>query len=258
MKDRVVIVTGAARGIGRESALHLARSGWTVVACDIAEEIPGLRYPLASPEMLSSLAEHDRIHPLKADVRSPKQLSAVVERALELGELCAAVACAGVVSGGKPAWLTDLETHRLTFDINYFGVLNLINVAMPAILAADAEHRRSFVAIASAAGHLPLETMSDYVASKHAVIGLIRTLALDLKGTGITANTVSPGSTDTPILTASAEIFRLSSAEEFATHHITQQLISASEIASMVGYLLSDQAASITGTDIRVDAGMLS
>jgi NAD(P)-dependent dehydrogenase (short-subunit alcohol dehydrogenase family) len=112
------------------------------------------------------------------------------------------------------------------------------------------------VAVASAAGLLGLRKMSGYSASKHAVIGLIKSLAADLAGTGITANAVCPGSTRGPILDASAAVYGLGSAEEFAGQQLVERLLTPDEPAALIAWLCGADSSGITGAALAVDGGL--
>lgn len=130
------------------------------------------------------------------DVRSPSDIRAAVDEALRhFGGLQAAVAAAGVISGGPPLWEAADAQWDAQFDVNVNGVRNLAAAAVPALLEAPPPRQGRVVAVASAAGLLGLPRLGAYTASKHAAIGLMRSLAADLAGTGITANAVCPGST---------------------------------------------------------------
>jgi NAD(P)-dependent dehydrogenase (short-subunit alcohol dehydrogenase family) len=112
------------------------------------------------------------------------------------------------------------------------------------------------VAVSSAAGLLGLRKLSGYSASKHAVIGLIKALAADLAGTGITANAVCPGSTRTPILSASAAVYGMSSPDEFAAQQLTERLLEPDEPAALIAWVCGRDASGVTGAVLSVDGGL--
>lgn len=260
---RVAVVTGAARGIGAATVVRLAESGWRLIAVDIGTvqgpiPAPDIGYPLASSEQL-----HEVIAPygeaaiaVEADVRDATALRSAVHLALtRFGRLDAAVAAAGVISGGEPAWSEADEAWELLFAINVGGVRNLARAAIPVLLEQPEPRQGRFVAVASAAAHQGLERLSAYVASKHAVLGLVRSLAADLKGTGVTAAAVSPGSTRTAMLSATAEIYGLADVEDFAAHQLLGRLLEPDEVAAAVAYLCGRDGAAMTGSALSVDGG---
>lgn len=259
--DRVALVTGAARGIGAATVGALVAQGWWVVATDVCRDDPRLPYPLGTREELEAVAAAapDRIRTVVADVTDLEQLRAAVGVAVsDLGRLDAAVGCAGVLAGGDPTWTASTAVWEVQLAVNATGMWNLARATLPAIL--DSPRQRpahgSFVAVSSAAGTTGMPLLAAYAASKHAVVGLVRSLAVELGPHGVTANTVCPGSTRTPILDASATVYDLAGPEEFAVHHLLGRLIEPDEVAATIAYLCSDAAGAITGAVLPVDAGM--
>ena len=184
-------------------------------------------------------------------------MDAAVALALEsFGALDAVVAAAGVVAGGPPVWETDARTWDTLFQVNVGGVRRLVKAAVPALLARETPRQGRVVAVASAAGVLGLRRLGGYVASKHAVIGLVRALAADLAGTGVTANAVCPGSTRTPILEASARVYGLDSVEDFAGHQLLERLLEPDEPAALITWLCGPTSSGVTGAVLPVDGGM--
>ena len=214
----VALVTGAARGIGAATVDHLVLDGWHVVAIDICADDPN-RLPARVPADLAALAaRHGGSSPSRPTSEARPTWTARCTRCAEhFGSVDAAVAAAGVIHGGSA--LGELGPRVAD------PVRRQRDRSPPAghrrhagMLAAPAPRHGRFVAVASTAGLLGLRLLSAYTASKHAVIGLVKALAADLAGTGVTANAICPGSTRTPILDASAAVYGLSSPEEFATN----------------------------------------
>jgi SDR family mycofactocin-dependent oxidoreductase len=255
----VAVVTGAARGIGAATVDRLVAAGWSVVAVDVCTDDPSLDYPLAAESDLADLGRRhgDRVHTVVGDVRNPADMQSAVDAAVEcFGGLTAAIAVAGVVAGGAPLWETGDAQWNVQFDVNVNGVRHLAAAAVPVLLAAAEPRQGRFVAVASAAGLLGLRRLAGYSASKHATIGLVKALAADLAGTGVTANAVCPGSTRTAILEASAAVYGLSSGEEFASQQLTERLLEPDEPAALIAWLCGHDSSGVTGAVLPVDGGL--
>ncbi len=258
----VAIVTGAARGLGAATARLLASRGWRVGLVDACAPNPAVPYPQATVAELEAVrdaceAAGSPAMALVADVREAHSLvRAVTDVVARFGRLDAAIACAGLMGGGPPAWETPSDLWRELFAVNVDGVHHLAGAAIPAIVATAPAGRGRFVAVASAAGLTGMPRLGAYNAAKHAVVGYVRGLACDLGPLGVTANAVCPGSMRTPMLAASAVIYDLASVDDFAVHHLTGRLLDPQEVASAIAYLCSPEASGLTGAVIPVDGGM--
>lgn len=263
-EQRVALVTGAARGIGAATVRRLVLDGYRVIALDSCQgDDPGsgTRYPLADPRELEALGvEHgDSVMTVVADVRDRGGLAAAVQSGLDRwGRLDIAVAAAAVIAGGQPLWETSEGELDLLWDVDVKGVWNTAAVTVPAMLHGPDPSGCRFVAVASAAGSHGLHWLSAYTTVKHAVVGIVRSLAADLVGTGVTAAAVSPGSTDTPMLQATAEIYGLDSVEELTKHQLLRRVIAPEEIAESIVYCCSRAGAVVNGTVLHADGGFPS
>jgi SDR family mycofactocin-dependent oxidoreductase len=255
----VALVTGAARGVGAATVAALAAGGWRVIAADRCADDPALPYPLGSRADLDRVAEAagDDVVAWVADARDPGALAAAVgEAERRWGGLDAAIAVAGVIAGGVPAWQFPVEQEAALLDVNLGGVLNLARAAVPALLRRPVPRRGRFIAVASAAATRGLPMLAAYCASKAGVAGFIRALAAELGGTGVTANAVSPGSTATPVLDESARLYSLPAAESFAGQQPLGRLLRPEEVAAVIAFLAGDGASGMTGAIVPVDGGL--
>lgn len=261
-RDRVALVTGAARGIGAATVTALASRGYRVVAVDSCAgetDLPaGVDYALATRQELEDLsaAYPGRVVTQVADVRDKAALAGAVDLAIErFGGLDAVVAAAAVIAGGTALWETPDPVVRSLWEVDVMGVWNTAAVAIPRILTAPDPSQARFVAIASAAGTNGLFHLAAYNAAKHAVIGLVRGLAADLTGTGVTAVAVSPGSTRTAMLQATARLYHLDDVEQFASAQLLGRILEPAEVAATIAHCCSADAAALNGSVVHVDGG---
>ena len=255
----VALVTGAARGVGAATVAALAAGGWRVIAADRCADDPALPYPLGTRADLDRVAgaAGGDVVAYVADARDPHALAAAAgEAERRWGGLDAAIAVAGVIAGGVPAWEFPADQEAALLDINLGGVLNLARAAVPALLRRPVPRRGRFIAVASAAATRGLPMLAAYCASKAGVAGFIRALAAELGGTGVTANAVSPGSTATQVLDESARLYSLPAAESFASQQPLGRLLRPEEVAAVIAFLAGEGASGMTGAIVPVDGGL--
>ena len=256
LSGKVALVTGAARGIGAATVRALHAQGWAVVAVDRGADDPRLPYALGTRQQLEGL-RGERVLPCVADTCDPQALARAVALAeSEFGGLDAAVAVAGVVAGGVPLWEQPEGEVRAVLDVDLFGVVALARAAVPALLRRPEPRSGRFVAVASTAATRGLPMLAAYCAAKAGVTGLVRALAVELGGTGVTANAVSPGSTDTRVLEESARLYGLPSAQDFAARQPLGRLLRPEEVAAALVWLAGPDTAAVTGAVLPVDGGL--
>jgi SDR family mycofactocin-dependent oxidoreductase len=259
--ERVAVVTGAARGIGAAIARTLAARGWRLVLVDRCADEPVLEYSLSTradlDAVIAGCGGDDQAHAVVGDVRDQATLDTAVAEAVEhFGGLDAAVAAAGCIAGGRPTWEDGDELWATMLGVNLEGVWRLARAAVPALLQRPAPRHGRFVAVSSTGGLVGLPLLAAYVAAKHGVHGLVRSLAAELAPHGITANAVAPGSTTTAMLDASAAVYDLEGTDSFREHHLLDRLLEPGEVAALVAWLCGPESGGVTGAVLPVDAGM--
>jgi SDR family mycofactocin-dependent oxidoreductase len=254
---RVALITGAARGIGAASARALHADGWSLVLVDRCADDAALPYPLGTRAELDAVAaECGDAVAVVGDVRDQASLDGAVATAVDtFGGLDAAIAAAGAVAGGAPTWDTPDEVWAAMFGINVEGVWRLARAAVPALRARPAPRHGRFVAVSSMGGSVGLPMLTAYVAAKHAVNGVVRSLAAELGPEGITVNAVAPGSTLTSMLDASAAVYGLINTDDLIAQHLLGRALDPSEIAALIAWVCSEASSGVTGAVLPVDAG---
>jgi alpha-methylacyl-CoA racemase len=262
--DAPAPVTGAGRGIGAATVAALAADGWSVVAVDRCSSDRRLPYPMASERDLDAAVaaaaeragQADVARAVVADAADTEALAAVVEGAEAWGDLDAFVANAGVIAGGLPAWELPAEQQRALLEVNLEAVMLAARFVVPALLGRPRPRAGRFVAVTSSGATRGMSGLAAYSAAKAGVEGFIRGLAADLHGSGVTANAVAPGSTDTPLLAESARLFELPSPRDFAPRQPLERLLEPEEVAAMIAYLLGPGGSGVTGATLPVDGGL--
>lgn len=240
-EPRVALVTGAAGGIGSATVARLVGQGYAVIGVDREAAV---------------VPESERTAHARGDVRDQHLLESAVALAVERwGRLDAVVAAAAVIAGGRPLWETPPEEFDGLWEADARTVWQTAVAAVPVMLAGPDPSGCRFVAVASAAAHQGLFGLGAYVAAKHAVVGLVKGLAADLVGTGVTACAVSPGSTRTPMLDATADIYGLPDAETFAGHQLLRRLLDPDEVAATLAFCCSREAAVLNGSVVSATGG---
>ncbi len=265
---RVALVTGAARGIGAATVRALARSGWSVVAVDRASDDPRLPYAMGTAGELddvvaASLAMRPSGDPdggvvgHVADTTDTEGLGSAVALAEDrFGGLDAMIAAAGVIAGGVPLWEMPADQLGAVLGVDLGGPITAARVGIPALLRRPTPRQGRFLAVASAAATRGLPQLTAYGAAKAGVAGLVRGLAAELAGTGITANAVSPGSTATSMLDESARLYGLTDTSPFAEQQAVGRLLAPGEVAAALVWLAGAGTDALTGAVIPVDGGL--
>src|SRR5690349_1367129 len=249
MQGRVAWVTGAGSGMGARHAQRLAEAGAKVACFDI---------DLATVERVADSIRSDggEAIALAADVGDWAALSAAAEQAArELGPVSAVVANAGVL--GPVASIRNLDPGAWdqVIRVNLTGVFHTAKAAIPQLGEGG-----GMVLVSSISGLRGYAEAGAYNASKHGVIGLMRTLANELAPMGVRVNAICAGWVDTPMFDAQVEIAGFSKTEavtRWAPDQLIERLVTPDEVSDAVLWLLSPAARMITGVSLPIDGGML-
>jgi NAD(P)-dependent dehydrogenase (short-subunit alcohol dehydrogenase family) len=244
-ENKVVIITGASSGIGRATAISFAQQGAKVVVSDVQEQ--------AGQQTVTEIQKQrgEAIF-VKCDVSKEEEVKNLIDKTLEkYGKLDCAYNNAGVE--GSPCSTVECSTENWdkTININLKGVWLCMKYEIPAMLKNG---KGSIVNCSSIAGLVGLELIPAYVASKHGVIGLTETAALEFARQNIRVNAVCPGAIHTPML----DRFTHGDEEQMAQQDPMGRVGTPEEIADGVLWLCSDKASYITGQSIAIDGGWVA
>ena len=261
LEGRLAFITGAARGQGRAHAVRLANEGADIIAIDVCRPISEtITYPLATSEELADTvqaveATGRKVLAREVDIRDLAALRQVVADGVEqFGRLDIVVANAGVLSWGRMFEMSE-EQWDTVIDVNLNGTWRTIRAAVPAMI--DAGNGGSIIITSSTAGIKGMAGIAHYDSSKHGVVGLMRTLAIELAQHSIRVNTVHPTGVNTPMVVNDYMAQFLT--DDFAASNMMNllpvEMVEAVDISNAILYLVSDAGRYVSGVTLPVDAG---
>jgi len=258
LDGRVALITGGARGQGRAHAVALAAEGADIAAADAPGPMAGLTYPLGTEEDLRETARlvenlGRRCLPLAVDVRDSAQVAAAVDQTLhELGSLDIAVANAGIVSTGPLDEVSDQVWQQLV-DTNLTGVFHTLR----AVISVMRRQRFGRIVVTSSmGGRMEIPDLAAYNATKWGIIGLAKSVALEVAKEGITVNVICPTTTQTPMVQPAGgddvpdDLVR----RMMRANPIPQPWLQPEDVSRGVVYLVTDPGV-ITGSVLEVGLG---
>lgn len=274
LEGRVAFVTGAARGQGRAHAVRLADEGADIIAVDVCAPVDDtITYPSATSEDLAETvsaveATGRKVLAREVDIRDlAAQQQVVADGVEQFGRLDIVVANAGVLSWGRIFEMSP-EQWDTVVDVNLNGTWRTIRAAVPAMI--EAGNGGSIIIVSSSAGLKATPGNGHYAASKHGLVALTNSLALEVGEYGIRVNSIHPYSIDTPMIEpqAMAEVFSkypsyLHSFAPMPLHPVGQgaeglsTFMTPEEVSDVVAWLAGDGSATLSGSQIAVDRGVM-
>lgn len=268
LDGKVAFISGVARGQGRSHAIRLAREGADIIGIDICADIPANHYPMASREELDetiNLVERagGKMLGTVADVRDFYQVKSAMDTGVEhFGRLDIVLANAGIapVAFRELSIEEELDQWRAALGVNLDGAYHVAWAAIPHLLAGN--RGGSIVFTSSTAGLRGFGGMQGgglgYAASKHGIVGLMRTLANALAPANIRVNTVHPTAVNTMMAINPAMTEFLENYPDGGPHlknPLPVDLLEPEDISAAIAYLVSDEGRYVTGVTFPVDAG---
>ena len=274
VEGKVALITGAARGQGRSHAVRLAEEGADIIAVDICGDVASADHTLGTERELQETAAlveklNRRIVSITADVRNLHALeNAIAYGIAELGRLDIVCANAGIVSIASILDMSS-QTWQDVIDTNLTGVFNTVKAAAPHIIGGG--RGGSIILTSSAGAASGAQNLGHYVAAKQGVLGLMKTLALELGHHSIRVNSVLPGTVDTPMIQNDTfyKLFmphlerptrddaEVPDSNYYAANILPVPWVSPADISNAVLYLASDESRCVTGASLPVDAGFI-
>ena len=253
LEGKVGIVTGAGTGIGRACAVRFAREGARIAILDISDDALAGTYDLVMKENPKAGALR-----LKADVSDEASVGAAIGKvSSEFGKLNFAMNNAGVMMTRAPVGEVDSGDWERVVRVNLFGAFYCAKHEIRLMLKTGAPS--SIIFTSSVGGLIGTPSASDYVCSKHGIIGLTKCIVCDYSEQGIRANAICPGQIETPMW---EKVSGDMSAEAYAKQNRTQnpmrRLGLPEEVAATAAFLASDESSHITGVALPVDGGHLA
>lgn len=275
LEGKVALITGGARGQGRAHAIRLAEEGASIIAVDICAQIESTTVPMPTPEDLDETADNVRaigaeILTYRVDVRDYDALAECVGKGVShFGRLDVVSAGAGIQSFGGTLEEMPEQTWQDMIDVNLTGVWHTTKAATPHLI--DGGRGGSIVITSSGAGAQGIPNAGHYVAAKHGLVGLTRTLALELAPHHIRVNVILPGMIDTVMLhnKPTYDLFMPEldeserTREEFRSRCALWGILpdvpwlDSRDISNAVLWFASDESRYVTGVALPVDAGVL-